>query len=49
MAPVVKGYRFALNHIFALAGMDLAANRIISRMFNSFGWNCLTKKKKKKN
>ena len=34
--PVVKGYQVALNHVFSLAGMDLTANEIISRMLSSF-------------
>ena len=36
----MKGYRAIFNHVFALAGTDLA-NRIISRMFSSFEKNCL--------
>ena len=27
--PTVKGYRAALNHVFTLAGTDLAANGVI--------------------
>ena len=33
---VFKGHRAAFNHVFSLAGVDLAANRIISRMFHIF-------------
>ena len=36
----VKGYRVALSHVFSLAGVDLATNRIISRMFCSFKKSC---------
>ena len=31
-----KGYRAALNHVFSLTGMDLAASPIVLRMFRSF-------------
>ena len=34
--PDVKGYHAALNLVFSLAGKDLVAQRIISRMFSSF-------------
>ena len=36
----VKGYRAALNHIFSLTGMDLAASLVASRMFRSFERSC---------
>ena len=39
-ASVVKSYCTALNHISSLAGVDLAANPIISRMFHSFERSC---------
>ena len=35
----VMGYRAALNHVFAVAGTDLTACGVISRMVNSFE-NC---------
>ena len=38
--PVMKGYCAALQHVFLLADADLAANRIISRMFHSFEKSC---------
>ena len=31
-----KGYCIALNHVFSLVGVNLAASRIIGRMFSSF-------------
>ena len=40
LVPVVKGYHAALGHVFSLAGKDLAANCIISRMFSSFEKTC---------
>ena len=39
LVPVIKGYRAAFNHDFSLAVRDLAANRIINRMFSSFEKN----------
>ena len=36
----IKGYRSVFNHVFALAGTDLAAKRILSRMFSSFEKTC---------
>ena len=41
LAPVMKGYRAALSHVFAQAGINLAANRVISRMCSRFEKNCL--------
>ena len=38
--PVVKGYQAALNHVFSLTGMDLAASTVVSRMFRSFQRSC---------
>ena len=38
--PAVKGYHAALNHVFLLAGVSLAAKRVISRMFRSFKRSC---------
>ena len=38
--PAVKGYQATLNHVFSLAGMDLAANKIICRMFNCCEKTC---------
>ena len=38
--PAVKGYRAALNHVFSLKGMDLAASLMISRMFSHFDRLC---------
>ena len=32
LLPAIKGYRVALNHVFSIAGIDLAANRAISQM-----------------
>ena len=40
LVPAVKGYRAALNHVFSLAGLDLPASRVISRMFCSFKEMC---------
>ena len=31
-----KGYQAALNHVFSLAGVDLAVNQIINHTFRSF-------------
>ena len=31
-----KNCRYAVNHVFALAGMDLTANGVISIMFSTF-------------
>ena len=39
--PPVKGYWAALNHASALAGTDLAINRLTRRMFISFERNRL--------
>ena len=36
LVPAVKDYGAALKHVFSLAGLDLAANCIICRMFQSF-------------
>ena len=36
----VKGYRSALNHVFLLTGMDLAASSMVSWMFLSFKRSC---------
>ena len=36
----VKGYRAALNHVFSLAGVYLAANHVISPMFCGFEKSC---------
>ena len=36
----VKGYRAALNHVFSLTGMDLAASSMVSRMFLHFERSC---------
>ena len=36
----MKGYRSARKHVFSLASMDLAANRVISRMISSFKKSC---------
>ena len=36
----VKGYRSALNHVFALTGMDLVASKVVSRMFCHFERTC---------
>ena len=36
----VKGYRAALNHIFFLTGMDLAASSLVSRIFHHFARSC---------
>ena len=41
LVPAVKSYRGALNHVFAPAGTNLAANRISCRVFSSFERNCL--------
>ena len=41
--PEIKCCRAALNHVFALAGIDLAANRVINRMFRSFEKNLLSR------
>ena len=40
LVAVVKGYRAALNHVFSLAGIDLAARRVISLLFHSFKRSC---------
>ena len=36
----VKGYQSALKHVFSLAGANLAASKIFSRMFSSFKKTC---------
>ena len=36
----VKGHRAALNHVFSLTGMDLAASSVVSRMFQHFERSC---------
>ena len=38
--PAVKGYLAALNPVFSLTGMDLAAITVVSRMFRSFERLC---------
>ena len=38
--PAVKGYRAALNHVFLLTGLDLAASLVVSRMFRHFESSC---------
>ena len=38
--PAVKSYRAALNHVFSLTGMDLAASSVLSRMFRHFERSC---------
>ena len=38
--PAVKGYWAALNHVFSLTGMDLAASTVVSWMFRSFERLC---------
>ena len=40
----IKDCRATLNFVFTLASTDLAANRIISRMFSSFEKDCLSRK-----
>ena len=37
---VVDSYRATLNHVFSLAGVDLAASRVISSVFRSFERSC---------
>ena len=39
--PAVKGYWAALNQVFSLTGMDLAASSVVSQMFHSFKTLCL--------
>ena len=36
VVPAIKGYRSTLNHVLTQAGMDLAAYRVISSLFNIF-------------
>ena len=36
----MKGYLHALKHVFSLTGIDLAANKVIGRMFRSFEKFC---------
>ena len=36
----VKGYMAAIDHVFSLAGLDLAANHVISKMFRCFEVSC---------
>ena len=36
----VKVYQATFNHVFSLAGIDLASSKIISRMFNNFEKTC---------
>ena len=43
--PANRGYRFTLNHVFALDGTDLATSRIISKIFSSFKKMCPPKVK----
>ena len=38
--PAVKGYHAALNYIFSLVGLDLAAIRVVNRIFRSFEKMC---------
>ena len=38
--PVVKGYRAALNHVFSLTGLDLAASSAVSWMSRHFKRLC---------
>ena len=38
--PAVKDYRAALNHVFSLTGMNLAASAVLSGMFRSFKRSC---------
>ena len=38
--PAVKGYRAALNHVFSLTGIDLAASTVVSWVFCSFERSC---------
>ena len=40
VVPGDKAYRATLNQVFSLAGIDLAANQIISHMFCSFERSC---------
>ena len=40
--PEVKGYQPALNYVFSLMGMDLAASTMMSWMLRSFGRSCLS-------
>ena len=41
--PVVKSYRAALNHVFLLTGLDLAASLVVSQMFHHFERLCLSR------
>ena len=38
--PVVKRYKAALNHVFSLIRLDLAASSVVSRMFRHFERSC---------
>ena len=40
LVSAVNDYQASLNHVFSLAGMDFAANRVSSRMFRSFEKTC---------
>ena len=40
LIPSGKGYCAALNYVFSLAGVNLADNTVISRMFDSFEKFC---------
>ena len=40
LVVTVKGYWATLNHVFFLAGIDLAAIRVISHLFRSFEISC---------
>ena len=43
LLPAVKGYRVTFNLVFTRAGMDLATNRVISKMCSSFKKSCLSR------
>ena len=45
----IKGYRAALDHVFSLACVDLAANCMINRFFHSFEKLCLLREIKPPN
>ena len=40
LVPSVKGYCAALNHVFLLTRVDLAANKVIGRVLHSFEKSC---------
>ena len=42
--PAVEGYSTALNHVFLLTEMDLAASSVVSRMFHHFKRSCPPRK-----